>query len=89
MSRLSSSVLVADTDSLGRLVRALALEPIVAVDTESNSLHAYREQVCLIQWKSAHDLNVQKRGPITMTGPRSSARSRTTVSSSPPSVHPC
>ncbi len=49
---LSPSGLVADTDSLGRLVRALALDPIVAVDTESNSLHAYREQVCLIQFST-------------------------------------
>ena len=49
---LSPSVLVADTDALGRLVRALALDPIVAIDTESNSLHAYREQVCLIQFST-------------------------------------
>ena len=52
MSGLSPSVLVADSDSLGRLVRALALDPIVAIDTESNSLHAYREQVCLIQFST-------------------------------------
>lgn len=31
------------------LARVLAAEPVVAVDTESNSLHAYNEQVCLIQ----------------------------------------
>jgi ribonuclease D len=49
VSGLSPFVLVADEDSLGRLVRALALDPVVAVDTESNSLHAYRERVCLIQ----------------------------------------
>ena len=49
MSRLSPFILVADEDSLDRLVRALALDPVVAVDTESNSLHAYRERVCLIQ----------------------------------------
>ncbi len=49
---LSPFVLVADTDSLDRLVRALALDPVVAVDTESNSLHAYREQVCLIQFST-------------------------------------
>lgn len=51
-SSLSPPVLVADEDSLGRLVRALASYPVVAVDTESNSLHAYRERVCLIQFST-------------------------------------
>ena len=49
MSLLSPFVLVADEDGLGQLVRALAVDPVVAIDTESNSLHAYRERVCLIQ----------------------------------------
>ena len=52
MIGVSPFVLVADTDSLDRLVRALALDPVVAIDTESNSLHAYREQVCLIQFST-------------------------------------
>jgi ribonuclease D len=34
------------------MVRALASHPVVAVDTESNSLHAYRERVCLIQFST-------------------------------------
>ena len=52
MSAHSSAppILVADEDALGRLVRALASSPVVAVDTESNSLHAYRERVCLLQF---------------------------------------
>jgi ribonuclease D len=33
-----------------RLVQTLANQPNIAVDTESNSLFAYREQVCLIQF---------------------------------------
>lgn len=39
-----------DTDAgLAKLVEKLATEPLIAFDTESNSLFAYREQVCLIQ----------------------------------------
>lgn len=34
---------------LGQLVKKLAGQSLAAVDTESNSLFAYREQVCLIQ----------------------------------------
>src|SRR3982750_2889261 len=47
---LAPPVLVADPDGLAELVRALAAQPIVAVDTEPNSLHAYRERGCLIQF---------------------------------------
>ena len=52
MSSLPPPILVADKDSLGRLVRVLAPYPVVAIDTESNSLHAYRECVCLIQFST-------------------------------------
>ena len=34
------------------LVERLGREPILAVDTESNSLYAYQEQVCLIQFST-------------------------------------
>src|SRR6476646_302895 len=51
-SDLPPPILVADEDSLGRLVLALGCSPVVAVDTESNSLHAYRERVCLIQFST-------------------------------------
>lgn len=40
-------------ESLERMVDDIAAEPRVAVDTESNSLHAFREQVCLIQFSSS------------------------------------
>jgi ribonuclease D len=40
---------VADSASLASLVRRLEGEPRVALDTESNSFHAYRERVCLLQ----------------------------------------
>src|SRR5688572_13952593 len=49
---LPPPIVVADDNSLGRLVSALAPCPVVAVDTESNSLHAYRERVCLIQFST-------------------------------------
>jgi len=48
--------LIADPGSLGRLVQALRAEPVVALDTESNSFHVYRERICLVQISTrAHD----------------------------------
>jgi ribonuclease D len=38
-----------DDDTLRTFAAQLAREPLIAFDTESNSLHAYRERVCLIQ----------------------------------------
>ena len=40
--------------ALCKLADELARQPRIAVDTESNSLHAYREQVCLIQFSTPH-----------------------------------
>ena len=49
---LPPPVWVAKSDLLHDLARNLAGQPRLAVDTESNSLHAYREQVCLIQFST-------------------------------------
>jgi ribonuclease D len=38
---------------LAALAANLGHQPLIAVDTESNSLHAYRERVCLIQFSTA------------------------------------
>jgi ribonuclease D len=49
---LSPPVWVATQSSLGALEKDLSRQSSVAVDTESNSLHAYHEQVCLIQFST-------------------------------------
>ena len=50
---LPPPVWVNTTEKLGKMVHDLASQSRVAVDTESNSLHAFREQVCLLQFSSA------------------------------------
>lgn len=51
MTRLHDTlpVLVNDAPGLSRLLDALRDQPAVALDTESNSFHVYRERVCLLQ----------------------------------------
>ncbi len=50
MSTLPAPVWVFTPIGLQKLAGELADQQIIAVDTESNSLHAYREQLCLIQF---------------------------------------
>ncbi len=50
--KLSPPVFIARPAALEELVRTLLGEAILAVDTESNSLYAYQEQVCLIQFST-------------------------------------
>jgi ribonuclease D len=50
---LPPPVVVTGDDHLRRLIPTLQASPRLAVDTESNSLHAYRERVCLIQVSTA------------------------------------
>lgn len=49
---LPPPVWVNDPNSLKRMVEDLSAQTRIAVDTESNSLHAYRERVCLIQFST-------------------------------------
>jgi len=46
---LPSPILVTKGEEVSALLDAICDEPYVAVDTESNSLFAYQERVCLIQ----------------------------------------
>jgi ribonuclease D len=52
LDTLPPPVWVNTKQSLSKMIEDLATHPRVAVDTESNSLHAYREQVCLVQFSS-------------------------------------
>jgi len=42
-------VLISTQEQFNDLIAAINSEPVLAVDTESNSLFAYQEQVCLLQ----------------------------------------
>jgi ribonuclease D len=50
--KLNDPTLVRYPRALQAMAEAAAQEPYLAVDTESNSLHAYRERVCLIQFST-------------------------------------
>jgi ribonuclease D len=49
---LAEPVWIATQQGLRRLVDDLLTQPRIAVDTEANSLHAYHERVCLIQFST-------------------------------------
>jgi ribonuclease D len=53
LESLPPPILVQSESQLAQLLHDLARQPCIAVDTESNSLHAYRERVCLIQFSTA------------------------------------
>lgn len=49
---LHPPVWVDNKKTLNQLTEDLSLQSRIAVDTESNSLHAYRERVCLVQFST-------------------------------------
>jgi ribonuclease D len=49
-AKIAEPVLITNHEALVRLARTLESQSRIAVDTESNSLFAYQEQVCLIQF---------------------------------------
>jgi len=49
---LTEATLITRPDDLIKLVTQFARQPVLAVDTESNSLYAYQERVCLIQFST-------------------------------------
>ncbi|MGE5250041.1 MAG: ribonuclease D [Bacteroidota bacterium] len=53
LETLAQPVWVNSAQHLGQMVDDLLQQPRLAVDTESNSLHAYRERVCLIQFSTS------------------------------------
>jgi ribonuclease D len=52
-ANLPAPILVTRPAELAQMIAVLSQQPSLAVDTESNSLFAYREQVCLIQFSVA------------------------------------
>ncbi len=53
-SSLPAPVWVDTTDGLRQMCASLLRQPRIAIDTEANSLHAFREQVCLVQFSIPH-----------------------------------
>lgn len=51
---MDAPVWVDRPQALEKMAEALSQQPAISVDTESNSLFAYHEQVCLIQFSTAH-----------------------------------
>ena len=49
MPEMPAPLVVENDESFAHMCADLAAQPAIAVDTESNSLHAYQERVCLIQ----------------------------------------
>jgi ribonuclease D len=55
MATENQLTLVTKTPDLEALAARLSRERTLAVDTESNSLHAYRERLCLVQFSTTKE----------------------------------
>ena len=64
-TELKPPIWVDRPQALARMVERLRSYNSVSVDTESNSLHAYREQVCLIQFSTTQEDYLVD--PLTLT----------------------
>src|SRR2546421_631797 len=49
VSQIPHPTIISTEHQLNTLVDQLKSEPLIAVDSESNSLYAYKQRVCLIQ----------------------------------------
>jgi ribonuclease D len=47
-------IVVPDAEALDEVLAQLANEPVLGIDTEADSMHRYREKVCLIQISGLH-----------------------------------
>ncbi len=54
VTTLPPAHVISEAQDLHSLAETLSRTPLIAVDTESNSLYAYQEQVCLIQFSTPH-----------------------------------
>jgi ribonuclease D len=87
MSELPDHSWVRDAAGLAELDAALREAPWVALDSESNSMFAYRERVCLIQLNVAGALWIVD--PLALTGTRSAeARAAALASLAAPLADP-
>jgi ribonuclease D len=67
MTHVKPPALITQTDQLDALLAQLRLHAAVAIDTESDSLYAYHEKVCLIQISIPHaDFLIDPLAPIDL-----------------------
>jgi len=67
MTHVKAPGLITRTDQLEALLAQLRQHDAIAIDTESDSLYAYREKVCLIQLSiTGADFLIDPLGPIEL-----------------------